>query len=129
MAVSALRGAAGIPSVKKMTLSLDRLPQAMDGTTVVQLSDIHVGPTIKRPRIEALVEEVNSLSPDLVVITGDLVDGSVADLRDSVAPLANLKSTYGTFFVTGNHEYYSGVVSWVKELESLRNYCILTAAV
>jgi predicted MPP superfamily phosphohydrolase len=129
VAMNALRGAAGIPTIKKFTLTLDRLPVEMNGTTVVQLSDVHVGPTIKRPRIEALVQEVNSLNPDLVVITGDLVDGSVADLRDSVAPLANLRSRYGTFFVTGNHEYYSGVDSWVRELESLgirvlRNECV-----
>jgi len=129
VALSALRGASGTPSIKKFTLPMDRLPETMNGTTVVQLSDVHVGPTIKRPRIEALVREVNALDPDLIVITGDLVDGSVADLRDSVAPLANLSSKYGTFFVTGNHEYYSGVDSWVRELESLgirvlRNECI-----
>ena len=81
---------------------------ALDGFTIAQISDVHVGPTIKRPYVEAIVATVNRLDADLVAVTGDLVDGSVAQLAEHVAPLAGLRSKEGSFFVTGNHEYYSG---------------------
>jgi hypothetical protein len=95
------------------------LPPALDGFRIAQISDVHVGPTIKRPYVEAVVEAVNKLDADLVAITGDLVDGSVRDLAEHVAPLAGLRSREGSFFVTGNHEYYSGAAAWVGELRRL----------
>ena len=95
------------------------LPAALDGFTIAQISDVHVGPTIKRPYVEAIVDAVNRLDVDLVAITGDLVDGSVRDLAAHVAPLAGLRSRDGIFFVTGNHEYYSGAAAWVRELRRL----------
>ena len=95
------------------------LAPALDGFTIAQISDVHVGPTIKRPYVEAIVATVNRLDADLVAITGDLVDGSVAQLAEHVAPLAGLRSKEGTFFVTGNHEYYSGAAAWVRELRRL----------
>ena len=95
------------------------LPAALDGFTMAQVSDIHVGPTIKRPYLQGIVDAVNRMQPDLVAVTGDLVDGSVAELRSHVAPLADLVSRHGTFFVTGNHEYYSGATPWVAELRRL----------
>src|SRR6185369_256654 len=75
--------------------------------------------TIKRGYLEAIVERVNALEPDVVAVTGDLVDGSVAELAAHVAPLAQLQSRHGTFFVTGNHEYYSGANAWIAELQRL----------
>jgi predicted MPP superfamily phosphohydrolase len=105
--------------IVEITVPLRRLPRALDGFIIVQLSDIHVGPTIGRGFIEGLVERVNALSADLVAITGDLVDGSVARLGAAVAPLGTLQSRHGTYFVTGNHEYYSGAVEWVEELTRL----------
>ncbi len=95
------------------------LPAALHGFTMAQISDIHIGPTIKRPYLEHIVDAVNRLQPDLVAVTGDLVDGSVAELQGHVAPLAGLVSRYGTFFVTGNHEYYSGALPWMAELRRL----------
>ena len=115
----ALRSGLGGVRVKRVEVSLARLPPALSGTRIVQLSDVHVGPTIHRGFIETIVEQCNALSPDLVVITGDLVDGSVAELREHVAPLAGLRAKYGVFFVTGNHEYYSGAADWCNELERL----------
>ena len=88
----------------------------MHGTTIVQISDVHVGPTLGRDFVEDIVARVNALAPDLVAITGDLVDGSVSHLKAEVAPIAGLRSRFGTYFVTGNHEYYSGTESWCREL-------------
>ena len=95
------------------------LPRALHGFTIVQISDIHVGPTIKRGYLQAIVEAVNRLEADLVAITGDLVDGSVAELAGHVAPLASLRSRHGSYFVTGTHEYYAGVHPWLAELQRL----------
>ena len=106
-------------AVVRVDVPVAGLPQSLDGFTIAQISDVHVGPTIKRPYLDAIVEAVNGLEADLVAITGDLVDGSVHDLRDDVAALAGLRSRDGTFFVTGNHEYYSGADAWVGELRRL----------
>lgn len=113
----AIREAAKI-RIQRVEVALAKLPKELDGTTIVQLTDVHVGPTIGRSFIEELVKTVNELAPDVVAITGDLVDGRVADLRHHVAPLADITSTHGTFFVTGNHEYYSGAAEWCEHLQS-----------
>jgi predicted MPP superfamily phosphohydrolase len=105
--------------VVRVDVPVAGLPAALDGFTIAQVSDVHVGPTIKRPYVEAIVDTVNRLDVDLVAITGDLVDGSVRDLAADVAPLAALRSREGSFFVTGNHEYYSGAAPWVRELRRL----------
>jgi predicted MPP superfamily phosphohydrolase len=105
--------------VVRVDVPIAGLPKALDGFTIAQVSDVHVGPTIKRPYVEAIVDAVNALDVDLVAITGDLVDGTVHELADDVAPLARLRSREGSIFVTGNHEYYSGVVPWIHELRRL----------
>jgi predicted MPP superfamily phosphohydrolase len=105
--------------VVRVDIPVAGLPAALDGFTIAQVSDVHVGPTIKRPYVEAIVDTVNRLDVDLVAITGDLVDGSVRDLAADVAPLAALRSKEGSFFVTGNHEFYSGAAPWVRELRRL----------
>lgn len=95
------------------------LHEALHGFTIAQISDIHVGSTIKGEYVKSIVAAVNRLQADMVAVTGDLVDGSVAQLRPHVAPLGDLTSRHGTYFVTGNHEYYSGVDAWVSELRRL----------
>jgi len=95
------------------------LPAGLHGFTIAQISDIHIGPTIKRDYLSAIVAKVNRLGADMVAVTGDLVDGSVPELARHVAPLAQLESRHGTYFVTGNHEYYSGAAAWVRELRRL----------
>jgi len=102
-----------------LQIPIEDLPAPLEGLRIVQISDIHVGPTIKGGYLEAIVDTVNRLQPDLVAITGDLVDGSVAELRVHVASLARLQSRHGVYFVTGNHEYYSGVDAWLQELRRL----------
>jgi uncharacterized protein len=106
-------------AVVSVDVPIDGLPAALHGFTIAQISDVHVGPTIKGPYLNRIVEAVNAIGADMVAVTGDLVDGSVRELAVHVAPLAALASTHGTFFVTGNHEYYSGAPSWVAELRRM----------
>jgi len=106
-------------TVENIKIKTSKFSEDLKNIKIIQISDIHVGPTIKRDTIESLVKRVNDLNPDIIAITGDLVDGSVLQLREDVAPLKDLKSKLGTFFVTGNHEYYSGAISWIKELNNL----------
>ncbi len=106
-------------SVVRVDVPIAGLPAALHGFTVAQISDVHVGPTIRHGYLARIVARVNALGADMVAITGDLVDGRVADLQKHVAPLADLTSTHGTFFVTGNHEYYSGAHDWIAELRRL----------
>jgi predicted MPP superfamily phosphohydrolase len=112
-------GGRAAPKVERVTLAVPGLHPDLAGLRIVQISDIHVGPTVRRPFVASMVREVNALEPDLVALTGDLVDGSVAALREHTAPLADLKAPLGTYFVTGNHEYYSGVFAWLEEVERL----------
>lgn len=105
--------------VNDLTVTLKRLPRSLDGLRIVQITDLHIGPMINGNWLRRVVEKINALKPDLVVITGDLVDGSVNELRGHVAPLADLQTAYGTYFVTGNHEYYSGAEQWCAYIASL----------
>ncbi|MDB5989398.1 MAG: putative integral rane protein [Herbaspirillum sp.] len=109
----------GSVTVKPLTIALNRLPQSFDGLRIVQLTDLHVGPLINGRWLRRVVDKVNALKPDVIVITGDLVDGSVEELRRHVAPLADLRAQHGTYFITGNHEYYSGVDAWCNHIASL----------
>ena len=106
-------------AVVRVDVPIVNLPQALHGFTVAQITDIHVGPTINKHYLQRIVSRVNGLKADLIAITGDLVDGSVHALHDHVLPLRDLTSTHGTFFVTGNHEYYSGADSWITALRGL----------
>ncbi|MEL6180030.1 MAG: metallophosphoesterase [Myxococcota bacterium] len=105
--------------VVDVTVAIDNLPQALEGFRIVQISDLHVGPTVRRPFVERVVKVANSLGGDLIAVTGDLVDGHVEQRRPDVAPLAQLKAPQGVFYVTGNHEYYWGVHPWLKEVKRL----------
>ncbi len=113
------------PRVEKVSVPLPQLPRELEGFSIVQISDLHVGNTLRRRSVERVVRMANALAPDLVVITGDLVDGSVTDLASEVAPLSRLASRHGTWFVTGNHEYYSGVSAWIAELRRLGIHVLL----
>lgn len=114
-----LKSALGETQVKELVIKLRNLPSALAGLRLVQISDVHVGPLLRKDWVTRLVAEVQALKPDLIVITGDLVDGSVDELREHVAPLSGLKAPHGVFFVTGNHEYYSGVSAWLSHLPTL----------
>jgi predicted MPP superfamily phosphohydrolase len=105
--------------VRDVDVPIDGLPHALHGFTIAQVSDLHVGPTIRRRYVEAVVDAVNALDADVIALTGDLVDGQVGELAAHTAPLRRLTARHGAFAVTGNHEYYSGVTAWVAELRRL----------
>lgn len=111
--------ALGEHEVTNVEIALAKLPRELDGFTIVQLSDLHVGLTIDREFVQRVVDRTNALSPDLVALTGDLVDGKVPDLREDIAPLSQLRAAHGVFAVTGNHEYYAGADAWIAELTRL----------
>ena len=107
------------PRVVNVEVPLPALPPALTGFTIAQISDVHLGATIKRDFLRRVVDIVNGLEADLIAITGDLVDGTVEQLSAHVAPLARLSARHGVYFVTGNHEYYSGAAPWIRELRRL----------
>ncbi|CAN5908196.1 hypothetical protein BH11MYX3_BH11MYX3_49450 [soil metagenome] len=111
--------ARGEHEIVDVEIKLAKLPKELDGFSIVQLSDLHVGMTIDRTFVQRVVDRANALKPDLFVLTGDLVDGQVEDLRDETAPLGKLVANHGVYAVTGNHEYYSGADPWIAELTSL----------
>jgi predicted MPP superfamily phosphohydrolase len=107
------------PRLVQIDIPIADLPPALHGFSIAQISDLHVGPTIKRNFVERIVTRVNRLESDLIAITGDVVDGSVRDLAAHTAPLAALTARHGVFFVTGNHEYYSGERAWTAEFRRI----------
>ena len=107
------------PFIIKHDIYIKNLPEAYENFSIAQISDLHVGPTIKRPYVEDVLEKISHLNPDFIAVTGDLVDGSVKYLRSDLQPLKDMIAPYGTFFVTGNHEYYSGVDQWLDETDRL----------
>jgi hypothetical protein len=128
-------GASGValamadPELKDISVPIKGLPKALEGLRIVQLSDIHFGPTLREEFADHLVQRVNALKPDIVAITGDMVDGLVSELGPSVRRLTEIQARHGIFFVTGNHEYYSGAPAWVDALTEwgvrvLRNECV-----
>nr|WP_287412959.1 metallophosphoesterase [Pseudodesulfovibrio sp.] len=107
------------PQVVRNILPVVDLPSGLDGFTIAQVSDTHIGPTIRGDWARMVVDEVNKLGADVIVHTGDLVDGSVDGLKDDILPMADFSAPYGVWFCTGNHEYYSGVNEWLAETERL----------
>jgi len=107
------------PRLVRLTLRLPGWPPALDGFRIVQISDIHIGPILDRRFAAALTARVNALQPDLIAVTGDLVDGDVRHVGPEVEPFAGLAAPHGVWFVTGNHDYYSGVEAWVARIAAL----------
>ncbi|RYZ59203.1 MAG: metallophosphoesterase [Proteobacteria bacterium] len=107
------------PSLREVRIDLETLPLALNNLRIVQISDLHVGPTIHKKYVEKVVAQSNALEADLIVLTGDIVDGSIRDLKEHTAALANLKAKLGVYLILGNHDYYSGADAWVEEFRAL----------
>ncbi|WP_189239490.1 metallophosphoesterase [Planomonospora parontospora] len=116
-----VRTALGDPVIESVKVTLPRLDPRLSGLRFAVVSDIHLGPLTGTGHSERIVRMINSLQADVVAVVGDLVDGTVAELGRLARPLANLESRYGSYFVTGNHEYYTanGPDEWVEELGGL----------
>ncbi|SCY13345.1 metallophosphoesterase [Desulfoluna spongiiphila] len=113
----ALKGGLRAPEIVTVTHPAGHT--GLQGLRIVQISDLHISHTIRRSMVERVVSQISELSPDIIVFTGDLADGSVSMLKDDVAPLADLHAPMGKYFITGNHEYYSGVHPWLNEISRL----------
>jgi len=107
------------PQVKEVPVLIPNLPASFEGFRIVQITDVHISPTFRRSGVQDIVAVVNTLNADIVALTGDLVDGTVKQLADDAAPLGKIKSALGKYFVTGNHEYYSGAIEWIEEVRRL----------
>ncbi|QOV41562.1 metallophosphoesterase [Streptomyces ferrugineus] len=107
------------PRVKRVTVPLAKLPRSAHGYRIAVVSDVHLGPILGRGFTERVVATVNATQPDLIAVVGDLVDGSVDDLRSAVEPIGGLRARHGAFFVTGNHEYFSGAEEWTEHVQEL----------
>ncbi|WP_367044441.1 metallophosphoesterase [Streptomyces sp. Je 1-332] len=107
------------PRVKRVTVPLAKLPRGAHGFRIAVVSDVHLGPILGRGFTQRVVDTINGTQPDLIAVVGDLVDGSVEDLGPAAAPLAQLRARHGTYFVTGNHEYFSGAEQWVDHVREL----------
>lgn len=106
-------------AVVKVDIPLDNLPDEFDGFRIVQFSDLHIGATIKNGFVQTVVDQINELKADMIAFTGDLVDGSVENLHNDVDPLKSIDAPFGKYFVTGNHEYYSGALQWCEHAKKL----------
>lgn len=107
------------PRLNTLSLPVVGLPEGLDGFRVVQISDLHIGPTLRRDFVEDVVRRVNDIQADLVVVTGDLADALPDSIAFDLAPLAALRAKHGVFYVTGNHEYYWDVAGLVAKAASL----------
>ncbi|MBW2386925.1 MAG: metallophosphoesterase [Deltaproteobacteria bacterium] len=114
----ALRKGIEPPTTKRVDIALERFPHALDGFRIVQISDVHIGPLLDRDFAARVTAQVNALEPDLIVVTGDLVDGRVSTIAREVEPFRELRAHHGVYFVTGNHDFYSGADDWVSHVST-----------
>jgi predicted MPP superfamily phosphohydrolase len=114
-----MRSALAPPLLKPVRVVIDGWPETLAGYRIVQISDTHIGPILGRAFSERLVAQVNDLDADLIALTGDWVDGAVETLSDEVAPFGELRARDGVYFVTGNHDHYSGARDWAAKASEL----------
>lgn len=107
------------PSLNKINLSVEKLPRGLEDFKIVQISDLHIGATTDRHYVSKLVKKINDLQADLVCLTGDIGDGRAKDFQNEILALGDLRSSYGSFFVTGNHEYYWNAQEWISAFEEV----------
>jgi len=108
-----------LPDVVRVSVPIRGLPDDLEGFRIIQISDLHISPTMKTGYVQSIVDQANDLHPDVIAFTGDLADGPVSFFRNEATPLKYLSANYGAYFVTGNHEYYAGVRSWLEEIDRL----------
>lgn len=107
------------PMVRTLEVTVPRLPASLDGLTLAQLSDLHMGALRKKGWLQEVVAKTNALQADLILLTGDMIDGRASQLAPELQPLAELRARHGVFGVTGNHEYYSNAGEWLPVFQGL----------
>jgi predicted MPP superfamily phosphohydrolase len=107
------------PKIKKTLLAVENLPPSLQGLKIAQISDLHVGLTIRKGYVEEVVRLMNETNPDFIFLTGDITDAPINSIAEHLKPLSNLKSKYGTFYITGNHEYYWDIESIIEAMKAL----------
>jgi uncharacterized protein len=112
-------GALRAPRIVQIPVPVKDLPADLEGFRIVQITDLHVGPTVKGGFVQSVVDRIKSLNPDAIAVTGDVVDGSVSEIGKDVSPLGKLSAPFGKYFITGNHEYYAGAEAWIEEMKRL----------
>lgn len=105
--------------VKRVQVPVQDLPDSLEGFKIAQISDLHIGPTIKRPYVQKVVDMINSLNAHMITLTGDIGDGRVTEFQDDITPLSQMRSSYGSYFALGNHEYYWGANDWLNEMSKV----------
>lgn len=118
IAAAGIRGARQAPAIERVTIPIAELHPDLEGLTIAQISDIHIGATATAEETARIAQIVNSLEPDLIAMTGDLVDGLVHDLERDLQPLFAMHAPLGVHFCTGNHEYYVGWKPWCDHLKA-----------
>jgi predicted MPP superfamily phosphohydrolase len=113
--IDVLRGA----KVKAVNVPIENLPATLQGLKIAQISDLHIGMTIRKNYVEQVVQRTNATEPDLIIITGDLVDAKTESILEYLSLLSKLKSRYGVYFITGNHEYYWDAENLLEKLEEI----------
>jgi len=113
------------PKIYKINIKIKNLPQSFDGFTIAHISDLHVGSVIGAKYTKKIVDLTNKLNPDMIALTGDMIDGTTEDLYEKIAPIANLKAKNGVYFVPGNHEYYWNAVSWINQFSRFGFQCLI----
>ncbi len=121
-----IRGHFG-PAIKEVEVRYPQLPIELIGLRIVQISDLHIGPTLKKNYVEKVVTKTLQQKPDLIVLTGDIVDGKIIDIGEDAAPLEKLASTGRAYFAMGNHDYYSGATPWIEYFEKMGMKVLLNA--
>ena len=108
-----------IPKVKEINIAISNLPDAFDGYRIIQLTDLHISKLFQRPWVEQVVKDTNALNADAIVITGDLIDGTLQARENDIAPLADLQAPDGVYVIPGNHEYYFGYPQWIQKFQDM----------
>jgi uncharacterized protein len=119
LAAVGVSNAIRVPPIKDVEIAVRDLPPEFDGYTVVQLTDLHISKLFPEAWTRSVVERTNAAGADLIVVTGDFIDGSVAMRRDDVAPLAKLHAPDGVYAIPGNHEYFFSYPDWMRHLAGL----------
>lgn len=124
-----MKNALTVPGIKEVVVPISGLPKEFEGFRIAQISDLHIGPIIQEKYVREVARRISGTNPHFVAMTGDIADGSVEAFKRHLKPLGDIQSVYGSYYVTGNHEYYWSGDSWIKALEGVGVRALLNSSV